>query len=124
MLPKHPYTNFNQAPKGYFESLPDKIIQRRRASTKKMRQIWLAASLSAAMVLLGVFFWNQDEIPYDNFDNNLSTEINFYINSDYWQAEDILNLSDNPNQLLDDLIASEWDFFDDYEDDEFDEFWF
>lgn len=125
MLPKHPHTDFHLAPEGYFDQLPDQIFQRRKQSATKVRSLWLAASLSAAMVLMGIFFWNQSELPSDQLNSNLSAEINFYINAGYWEAEDILNLSDNPNQLLDDLIASEWDFMDYSDDyDELDEFWF
>ncbi|UJP64420.1 hypothetical protein [Mongoliitalea daihaiensis] len=124
MLPKQPNSQLFKAPEGYFEGLPEQILQRHQQRGKKVRQLWLAASLSAAVLLMGLFFWNQPEMPTDSLNANLSAEINFYINAGYWEAEDILNLSDNPNQLLDDLIASEWNFVEEDLDYEFEENWY
>lgn len=124
MLPNQPHNYLFKAPEGYFENLPDQIFEKHRNRTKKVRQLWLASSLSAAMVLLGLFFWNQTNTPTDTFNPNLSAEINFYINSGYWEAEDILALSDDPNQLLDELIASEWNFTEEDSDYEFDDIWY
>lgn len=125
MLPSQPTRNIFKAPKGYFEELPNQILERHRTRKQKTKRLWLATSLSAAMVLIGVFFWNQPSSLEDNLHSNLAAEINFYINAGHWEAEDILNLSDNPNQLLDEMIANEWFFSDEeYENEEFEDIWF
>ena len=39
---------------------------------------------------------------------DLEQEIDLYISSGYWQAEDILSFSENPNLILDEIIEEEW----------------
>jgi hypothetical protein len=125
MLPSQPNQNLFKAPSGYFEKLPQQILERQQSRAQKTKHMWLAASLTAAMVLLGVFFWDKSTMLEDNIQSNLSAEINFFINAGHWEAEDILNLSDNPNQLLDEMIANELFFIDeDFDNEEFEDIWF
>jgi hypothetical protein len=93
-----------QTPENYFEELPEKIMA--RASRPKPNRNWTWAA--AAVVLLGVGLWQAGE-----FNTNPSTMIStdeealLYIESEQWNAEDVLSLSDNPNELLDQIIEEE-----------------
>jgi hypothetical protein len=91
-------------PENYFEELPEKIMG--RASRPKPSQTWTWAA--AAVVLLGVGLWQAGE-----FNAKPSTPITsdqealLYIESEQWNAEDVLSLSHNPNELLDQIIEEE-----------------
>jgi hypothetical protein len=93
-----------QVPENYFEELPEKIMA--RASRPKPSLTWTWAA--AAVLLLGVGLWQAGE-----FNANPTTLINadeealLYIDSEQWNAEDVLSLSDNPNELLDQIIEEE-----------------
>ena len=93
-----------QVPENYFEELPEKIMT--RACRPKPSRNWTWAA--AAAVLLGVGLWQAGE-----FTTNPSTIIStdeealLYIDSEQWNAEDVLSLSDNPNELLDQIIEEE-----------------
>lgn len=65
---------------------------------------------AAAVVLIGValFVFRQDNIPTDNIHLSMSDDINLYINAGYWGAEEVLSLSENPNLILEQIIAEEW----------------
>ena len=93
-----------QVPENYFEELPEKIMT--RASRPKPSRNWTWAA--AAAVLLGVGLWQAGEL-----NTNPSTMISadeealLYIESEQWNTEDVLSLSDNPNELLDQIIEEE-----------------
>jgi len=93
-----------QVPENYFEELPEKIMA--RANRPKPSRNWTWAA--AAVVLLGVGLWQAGE-----FNTTTSTPITneeealLYIESEQWNAEDVLSLSDNPNELLDQIIEEE-----------------
>jgi hypothetical protein len=110
-----------QAPKGYFEQLPDRILFRQEH--EKVKRISLFQKYAAAAIIIlgiGIFTIYQNNQNDTNLQANLNKEIDLYINADLWQAEDILSLSENPNSILDEIITAEWgtedsDFEDDYE---------
>ena len=93
-----------QVPENYFEELPEKILAKTSRTKDKLSWTWAAA----AVVLLGVGVWQAGE-----FNTNPSTMIStdeealLYIESEQWNAEDVLSLSDNPNELLDQIIEEE-----------------
>jgi hypothetical protein len=93
-----------KVPENYFEELPEKIMA--RASRPKPSQTWTWAA--AAVVVLGIGLWQAGE-----FNAKPSTPITpdqealLYIESEQWNAEDVLSLSDNPNELLDQIIEEE-----------------
>ena len=103
-MQKIPKQQLFQVPENYFEELPEKIMA--RASRPKPSRNWTWAA--AAAVLLGVGLWQAGE-----FTTNPSTIISadeealLYIESEQWNAEDVLSLSDNPNELLDQIIEEE-----------------
>jgi low affinity Fe/Cu permease len=104
-----PKTNIFNTPEGYFEKLPEEILARHQKS--KARSITLvSATAAAAVIILGMFLFvlTQNFNTDTSLEANLDQEIDLYINSGYWQAEDILSFADNPNSILDEIIFTEW----------------
>jgi hypothetical protein len=102
-----------KTPDNYFEGLQESIVSRYEG--EKVRQINLFKKYAAAAVVvlgLGVYFLNQTTVPNFATLPGIQQEIDVYINSDYWQAEDILMLAENPNSILDEIILSEWSDYD------------
>lgn len=93
-----------QVPENYFEELPEKIMG--RTSRTKPNRSWTWAA--AAVVLLGVGLWQTGEFNA-NPSTPITTEVEalLYIDSEQWNAEDVLSFSDNPNELLDQIIEEE-----------------
>lgn len=102
-----------KTPDNYFEGLQESIVSRYEG--EKVRQINLFKKYAAVAVVvlgLGVYFLNQTTVPNFATLPGIQQEIDVYINSDYWQAEDILMLAENPNSILDEIILSEWSDYD------------
>jgi hypothetical protein len=119
-----PKNNIFQTPEGYFEKLPEKILEKNQK--RKTRSFTLISSIAAAaVVILGMFlFVLKNEInPNYSLEVNLDQEIDLYINSGYWQAEDILSFADNPNSILDEIITLEWGSYEFEDADQFEEDW-
>ncbi len=100
--------NILKEPEGYFESLPDRILQRH--SKEKIRSIYRLSMAAAAVVVLvfALFVFRTVPPEVNEFEANLEEEVNLYINAGHWNAEDVLSLSEDPNLILDEIIASEW----------------
>lgn len=97
-------TNPFKVPEGYFEILPDKIM--RRVDQKKPNFPWMKWAAAAFVIIsLGLYQFlslhNQDELIA------LDEEIELYIDSNYWTAEDILGMADNPEEILNQIIQEE-----------------
>lgn len=120
-----PKNDIFKTPEGYFEGLPSRVLERNEK--KKTRTMsFLQMSAAAAIVLIGVFFFvikNEVQVDY-SLEANLEQEIDLYINSGYWEAEDILTFSDNPDLILDAIIEEEWGTIDSNQSDtETEEWW-
>jgi hypothetical protein len=105
-----PKNNVYKTPEGYFESLSDRILENKE-KRKSRTLAFVRMTAAAAIVLIGVFFFilkNQLDVD-QGIEANLEQEINLYINSGHWEAEDILSFSENPNTILDEIIAEEWE---------------
>lgn len=101
----------HEVPQGYFDSLPDRIIRKRKS---KVRQA-LAYRLAAAAAIAIGFVWFAIRLPMApdaSFQTEIDQEVEFYINSGYLGAEDVISFSDNPNELLDQIIVEEWSGYD------------
>ena len=93
-----------QTPDHYFEELPEKILA--KTSRTKVNPSWPWAA--AAVVLLGFGVWQAGEFtPKTSTLITNDEEALLYIESEQWNAEDVLSLSDNPNELLDQIIEEE-----------------
>jgi len=104
-----PNRNIFNEPDGYFDTLSDNIINRKK---KEVRQVYIMRAAVAAMLLLGLslmFVLLQPTEPvYQAMDIELNEEVELYISSGYWQAEDVLHLSDDPDFILDQIIEMEY----------------
>jgi hypothetical protein len=54
----------------------------------------------------------------------MDQEVELYIDSGYWEAEDVLVLSEDPDELLDLIIAEEWSGYPLSEEQLESEFWY
>lgn len=103
-IPKY---DFYKVPDGYFETLPDRIMHTKKA---KARKVLIYRMASAAVLAVGLTFF----VVKFAFVNDLTLqaemdqEVEFYINSGYWDADDVISFSENPDELLDRIIAEEW----------------
>lgn len=94
-----------KTPAGYFESLPDHIMKKR--SDKPTVPIW-TRYVAAAVILLSVGTWiyTSQEAPVDPY-LALDSEVSLYIESQFWTAEDVLSLAENPDLILEEIIEEE-----------------
>ncbi|WP_143961643.1 hypothetical protein [Litoribacter populi] len=120
-----PKNNIFKTPEGYFDRLPDEILAQRGQKGKQVFLKTLVGVAAALIIGLAVVFnlWQTDEPTY-TASAEMDEEIELLINSDFWQAEDILLLSDNPDDILDNLIAMEWENYDLYDDVDGDDWWY
>lgn len=93
-----------KAPEGYFDSLPDQIIERTQPH-KSLYWMKYAAAAAILVVSLGVWQFNASNSQVESL--SMDEEVNFYIDSQYWTAEDVLAMVDNPEEILDQIIAEE-----------------
>jgi len=112
MMQNIPKKDIFHTPEGYFENLPQATLSRYK--TEKTKQIWLTGLSAAAILLVGLILavFNPTTGEDPNFQSNLDETMELYIQAGYWNEDDILSLSDNPNELLDLLLAEEWGLMD------------
>ncbi|PRY90739.1 hypothetical protein [Mongoliibacter ruber] len=126
MLENLPKKDIFKTPEGYFETLPEKILERKKGQAKTIYMIAAKYAAAAAVVFGLIYFF----IPSEKTENSLyqsvqmENEIELYIDSDHWQAEDILAFIDNPDDLLDQMIEQEWSSYEYFEDETDDELWY
>lgn len=100
-LPK--FKDFD-APEDYFEHLPDQILV--KIKSRKSFSWTKYAAAAAVLVGLGIS-WQWDLFAPAYQPLSTEEEADLYIESQLWTAEDVLNLSDEPNALLDQIIEEE-----------------
>lgn len=103
--------NIYDVPEGYFDALADRIIRTNKA---RARQAFIYRLTAAAAIAVGftLFALKLSFVPDVSFQTEIDQEVEFYINSGYWGAEDVISFSDNPDELLDRIIAEEWSGYD------------
>ncbi|GAB2486817.1 MAG: hypothetical protein EP311_09345 [Cytophagales bacterium] len=92
-----------KAPEGYFEQLPDRILE--KASAKKSNP-WIKYAAAAALVL-SFGWWQWSSVSNQNEQLSLEEEAILYIESNQWTAEDVLSMAEDPNSILDQIIEEE-----------------
>ncbi|MCS5489362.1 hypothetical protein [Algoriphagus limi] len=111
-LPKFSEIN---APEGYFDTLPDQILNKVHPQHDWTWVRW--AAIFIAFLSVGVYFF------YPTTQSNeliaLDEEVNLYIDANYWTAEDILSMSDQPDMILDELIEEEMPILEEIFNDEY-----
>ena len=94
-------------PKGYFDTFPEEILAKRSRS-KSLIATWIPYATAASVLLAFGLWWTAP--THDSPANDLlalDQEVLLYIESNQWTAEDVLSLSEDPNQILDEIIAEE-----------------
>lgn len=93
-----------KTPEDYFEQLPDRIM----GSLKPNRNItWISyAAVIALFISVGTWLLLSPEIKSPKL--SLEEEVNLYIDSSYWTAEDVLSMAENPDEILDQIINEEF----------------
>lgn len=119
--------NIFKTPDEYFDHLPEKILSRvEHEKTVRFNAFSKVAAAIAAILLVGsvVFYFSSKESDNSYLQANLHEEIDMYINSGFWQAEDILSLAENPDLILDAIILEEWGAVNEKYNSDEDEWWF
>ncbi|EKB50353.1 hypothetical protein [Cecembia lonarensis] len=117
--------NIYNTPDGYFDGLSEQILQRHEREKVKQISVFKKYAAAAVLVLgLGIYFLNDVGQSTATETNNISQEIDRYINADYWQVEDVLMLAENPNDILDEIILAEWSEYNWEEDDFENNIWY
>jgi hypothetical protein len=90
-------------PEDYFEALPEKILQK----AKKEKTLFLIRYAAAASILITIGFWYLGLPEQKAQQLSLEEEALLHIESNQWSSEDVLGLSENPNEILDLIIQEE-----------------
>ncbi|MDR7129594.1 hypothetical protein J2X69_001939 [Algoriphagus sp. 4150] len=93
-----------KAPDDYFDNLPDTVMDR-IDTQRSVNWMNYAAAAAILVVSLGVWQFNVKDSQFERL--AMDEEVNFYIESHYWTAEDVLSMVDNPEEILDQIIAEE-----------------
>ncbi len=93
-----------KAPDNYFDNLPNHILDRIKP---KRSSYWMkyAAAAAILVVSLGIWQFNASNSQFETL--SMDEEVDLYIESQYWTAEDVLTMVDNPEEILDQIIAEE-----------------
>lgn len=102
-----PKQNIYKEPDGYFNNLSSRIIYKQKARRRQTVFIRIAA---AAVLVVGIalFVTRQPPLNTENLQAQIDGEVELFISSGYWDADDVLSLTDNPDDLLDSIIEEEW----------------
>lgn len=95
-----------KAPDGYFENLPDQIMAGIQPKTSYSWTKWVAA----AVVVLGFVFWQSGLFDPKPKVLTFDQQSELFIESQYWTAEEVLSMSEDPNAVLDEIIEEELAF--------------
>lgn len=93
-----------KVPEDYFDNLPDDIMDK-IAPQRSIYWMKYAAAVAILVVSLGVWQFNSSDSQYEAV--SMDEEVNLFIESQYWTAEDVLSMVDNPEEILDQIIAEE-----------------
>jgi hypothetical protein len=93
-----------KAPEGYFEALPDRILHKSKRDRSSIFIRYAAAA--SILITLGVWQFGLFNAPIATL--TLEEEALLYIESNQWSSEDVLGLSENPNEILDQIIEEQF----------------
>ncbi len=94
-----------KTPEGYFNHLPEDILSKTEKTESSFKWYRYAA---AAVVAIGISFGiYQVYTPETDPLMALDSDVNLYIEGEYWSAEDVLSLAENPDEILDEILEEE-----------------
>ncbi len=94
-----------KTPNGYFDQLEGRIME--KESKQSILPLWTKYAAAAVILIsIGTWIFNQDTLETDPF-LALEPDVNLYIEADYWEAEDILSLSEDPDLILEEMLEEE-----------------
>ena len=105
-----PSQNIFKEPEGYFDDLFERI-QHKNNARKHIVLVYRLAAAAVLLIGLSLALFLPGSISETSFHTQLDQEVELYINSGYWEAEDVLVLSEDPDELLDLILAEEWSDF-------------
>jgi len=104
-----PKKNIFKTPEGYFDHLADEILSKNK---NKQRQVVLSRWAAAAILVVGfgLFIFRENLFNQQARENlyAVDQEVEFLIEQGDWYADDVLSMSEDPNAILDEIIAEEW----------------
>lgn len=103
-MEKLPKIDEFKVPEGYFEQLPDQILD---SIQPNQNFAWIKYA-AAVLIFFAAGIWALVPVEQENVELTLDQEVNLYIDSQYWTAEDVLSLAENPNELLEQIIEEEY----------------
>lgn len=102
-MEKLPKFSEMKAPEGYFDNLPEEILKKAQPQYDWTWTRW--AAIFIVFLSIGAYFFYPSNQSTELI--ALEEEVNLYIDANYWTAEDILSMSDQPDLILDELIEEE-----------------
>lgn len=93
-----------EAPKGYFDQLPDQILSKAKKPESKS---WVKYAAAATIVFGLGLTWQLEIFKSESQILTTEEEALLYIESQVWTTEDILSMTEDPNALLDQIIEEE-----------------
>jgi hypothetical protein len=103
--------NIFKTPEEYFQDLPERILSKveQEKTVRFITYSKVAAALVGILIVgASVLYMSTNTSKISPLQANLHEEIDMYISSGFWQAEDILSLAENPDLILDAIILEEW----------------
>lgn len=106
-----PKKDLFKTPEGYFKHLGEEILEKRQ----KSKQRWLYTKVAAAAVLvvsISLAIFKFESSPSSSpLTNSLTVDqqVELLIDQGDWSVEDVLSLSENPNDILDQLLEEQWE---------------
>lgn len=95
--------DFN-APDGYFEQLPDQILDQVRPPKSIS---WIKYAAAAAVIASLGLAWQMGLLFPQQQTLTLEEEVSLHIDSQSWSDEDVLSLVDDPQAVLDEILTEE-----------------
>lgn len=104
IMQKIPKIDEFKTPEGYFEQLPDRIME---SIHPTLNLVWVNYA-DAVVLFLVAGIWTIVPFEQQNVELTLDQEVELYIDSQYWTVEDVLSMAENPDKLLDQIIEEEY----------------
>ncbi|MBD8487264.1 hypothetical protein IFO69_00750 [Echinicola sp. CAU 1574] len=108
-----PKRDIFKVPEGYFESLPEEILDRSKNNIRKINYSrWAAAAVLIFSAALFIYKFESSNSLIEANSIAVDDQVELLIDQGEWNVEDVLSLSEDPNAVLDQVMAEEWGSYD------------